>query len=567
MSTEIKCTCPSGDGSLRWPCPAHQPSLRTRAGAATAVQPVLANDLVFGYPREFFRATAAGDVVISEGVSTTDAARAFWEVAAQIRPRPDATGLKEPSGNSGQLQQPGAAAGLNEPFGDSEQFAQSDAGSCADSPCPAMSGDDFDIMVESEASEYGEMLEDGGPSNGWSFSCEALVDFSRAIINAWGMECRAHKTALAARQPVGEPLWCMHILGPDDVHAAPSKAHAEKAAAALNAFHAARAEQSEHDPKVEAVVAPWPHSVESHAESVADFIPGWLLPRWQVEAIQTNAAPPAQADRMAIKMLVAAGFVSEDKANESLRIAHGFGGDLGQPAPATVPLGLQDIIGSMLNYAGVADTCEVTQGHAPVAIRNWAEMLQQLAWPAAVPADTFQAGVSKWMGECFLPSLYSKMTERGDRLLEEVLELLQSHGYDQTRVATLVDYVYGRPVGEPAQEVGGVMVTLAGYCWVAGMDMHAEGARELERITQPKVMEKIRRKQEAKNALHFDTPLPGGAPAAAPVDETKRKDLIYRLYMARDMQRAGGWSYLFAEAADALEATHTQPAAAKDGDA
>lgn len=114
--------------------------------------------------------------------------------------------MNEHSGNSGQLQQPGAAAGLNEPFGDSEQFAQSDAPSCADSPCPAMSGDDFDILVESEASEYGEMLEDGGPSNGWSFSCEALVDFSRAIINAWGMECRAHKTALAARHPVGAQI-------------------------------------------------------------------------------------------------------------------------------------------------------------------------------------------------------------------------------------------------------------------------------------------------------------------------------------------------------------------------
>ncbi|WP_206515878.1 dATP/dGTP pyrophosphohydrolase domain-containing protein [Xanthomonas arboricola] len=139
--------------------------------------------------------------------------------------QPEALGFNELSGNSGQLQQPGAAAGLNEPFGDSEQFAQSDATSCADSPCPAMSGDDFDIMVESEASEYGEMLEDGGPSNGWSFSCEALVDFSRAIINAWGMECRAHKTALAARQPVGfdfmahlqrQRAWSERTFGPGD---------------------------------------------------------------------------------------------------------------------------------------------------------------------------------------------------------------------------------------------------------------------------------------------------------------------------------------------------------------
>ncbi|WP_180890551.1 hypothetical protein [Stenotrophomonas maltophilia] len=141
-----------------------------------------------------------------------------------------------------------------------------------------------------------------------------------------------------------------------------------------------------------------------------------------------------------------------------------------------------------------------------------------LALDAAIVARqqvgrSFQAGVAEWMGQCFLPSLYSNMTERGDRLLEEVLELLQAHGYDKARVATLVDYVFGRPVGEPAQEVGGVMVTLAGYCWVAGIDMHASGDAELARISQPEVMAKIRAKQEAKNALHFDTPLPGN-PAA-----------------------------------------------------
>ncbi|MFA1289926.1 hypothetical protein ACDJ03_19680 [Xanthomonas axonopodis pv. nakataecorchori] len=68
-----------------------------------------------------------------------------------------------------------------------------------------------------------------------------------------------------------------------------------------------------------------------------------------------------------------------------------------------------------------------------------------------------------------------------------------------------------------------------------------------------------------KNAAAISVCAAPPAPAAVPVDDTKRKDLIYRLYMARDMQRAGGWSYLFAEAADALEATHPQPAAAKDG--
>lgn len=151
--------------------------------------------------------------------------------------------------------------------------------------------------------------------------------------------------------------------------------------------------------------------------------------------------------------------------------------------------------------------------------------------------QAFQAGVAEWMGQCFLPSLYSNMTERGDRLLEEVLELLQAHGYDKARVPTLVDYVFGRPVGDPAQEVGGVMVTLAGYCWVAGLDMHAAGDAELARITQPDVMAKIRAKQEAKNALHFDTPLPGNAarqPVGEPVDAIER---IARLLYLRSCNR------------------------------
>ncbi|MCD9087391.1 hypothetical protein [Stenotrophomonas sp. SY1] len=135
-------------------------------------------------------------------------------------------------------------------------------------------------------------------------------------------------------------------------------------------------------------------------------------------------------------------------------------------------------------------------------------------------APSFQDSVGAWMAECFFPSLYSNMTERGDRLLEEVLELLQAHGYDRARVPTLVNYVFGRPIGQPAQEVGGVMVTLAAYCWVAGLDMHSAGDVELARINQPAVMAKIRAKQESKNALHFDTPLPGPSPAAPGLDLT-----------------------------------------------
>lgn len=39
----------------------------------------------------------------------------------------------------------------------------------------------------------------------------------------------------------------------------------------------------------------WPHSAESHAAGVADFIPNWLLPRWQVDALENKAVRTAQA--------------------------------------------------------------------------------------------------------------------------------------------------------------------------------------------------------------------------------------------------------------------------------
>lgn len=107
----------------------------------------------------------------------------------------------------------------------------------------------------------------------------------------------------SARQPVGEPvafqlagsepLWCLHVLGMDDVHPAPSKAHAEKAAAWHNEQFKDQAERL--GISIEAKVVPWPHSAESHADGVAEFIPQWLIPQWQLDALEANAKQPAQA--------------------------------------------------------------------------------------------------------------------------------------------------------------------------------------------------------------------------------------------------------------------------------
>jgi hypothetical protein len=111
-------------------------------------------------------------------------------------------------------------------------------------------------------------------------------------------------------------------------------------------------------------------------------------------------------------------------------------------------------------------------------------------------SDGFQARVLPWMLECFGPVIPFNREERGDRLLEETFELLQSGGYDPARVLALRDYVWSRDVGEPAQEMGGVMVTLAAYGLAHNLDMAASGETELARIWTK--VEAIRAKQAAK---------------------------------------------------------------------
>ena len=109
---------------------------------------------------------------------------------------------------------------------------------------------------------------------------------------------------------------------------------------------------------------------------------------------------------------------------------------------------------------------------------------------------TLQQRVTPWLLACFGAEISADRLERGDRLLEEVFELLQSGGYPQDRIQPLRDYVWSREVGEPSQEVGGVMITLAAYCLAHGLDMHEASETELARIWTK--IDKIRAKQAAK---------------------------------------------------------------------
>ncbi|AKR54353.1 hypothetical protein XM25_00743 [Devosia sp. H5989] len=133
----------------------------------------------------------------------------------------------------------------------------------------------------------------------------------------------------------------------------------------------------------------------------------------------------------------------------------------------------------------------------------------------AVVTEGHQHRVAAWMLECFGPEITLDKVERADRFIEEALELTQATGWTSDRAHALVDYVFGRPVGEIGQEVGGVMVTLAALCNVFDVDMNAEAKREVDRITQPEMVKKIRAKQASK---------PTGSALPVPVAPPEVKD-------------------------------------------
>lgn len=127
--------------------------------------------------------------------------------------------------------------------------------------------------------------------------------------------------------------------------------------------------------------------------------------------------------------------------------------------------------------------------------------LEVAAQPAAAPGPgdddaSLQERVSPWVLECLGEKSANDLQLRSHRFMEESVELVQSCGCTQDEVLQIVEWVYGRDVGEKEQEVGGVMITLAALCLAHGLDLHAEAETELARIWEN--CDGIRKKQEFK---------------------------------------------------------------------
>jgi hypothetical protein len=147
--------------------------------------------------------------------------------------------------------------------------------------------------------------------------------------------------------------------------------------------------------------------------------------------------------------------------------------------------------------AALREILDLKKSHeTDLILANNREVERRRQAERALDASSFQHRVGKWMQACFGADISADRLERGDRLVEEVLELLQSVGYPPERVVALLAYVWDRPAGDPQQEVGGVMVTLAAFCAAHDLGMHTDGEAELDRIWGK--IEQIRAKQAAK---------------------------------------------------------------------
>lgn len=72
--------------------------------------------------------------------------------------------------------------------------------------------------------------------------------------------------------------------------------------------------------------------------------------------------------------------------------------------------------------------------------------------------------------------------ERAMRFLEEAIELAQAAGISYSDARRLVHYVFGRPKGEPGQELGGVGVTLLALAYSLDHEADECEVAELRRV-------------------------------------------------------------------------------------
>lgn len=123
------------------------------------------------------------------------------------------------------------------------------------------------------------------------------------------------------------------------------------------------------------------------------------------------------------------------------------------------------------------------------------------------PADVRQQTIAAWAQAC-LEGVAAQLRGREGalRVLEEALELAQAEGVTPEEAARLQTYVYGRPVGDPGQEVGGVRVALLSYAAGKGLSADQAEQEEIRRVLAkpPQAVRARNREKHAAGVGYFE---------------------------------------------------------------
>jgi NTP pyrophosphatase (non-canonical NTP hydrolase) len=123
---------------------------------------------------------------------------------------------------------------------------------------------------------------------------------------------------------------------------------------------------------------------------------------------------------------------------------------------------------------------------------------------AHVSLTSLQCQVATWMRRCFGTDPSVDTGDRAARFMEEALELAQAAGLSRDDAIALIAYVYDRPRGRVAEEVGDVLMTLCALATARNVALSEEGRAALQRCWEN--TDRIRAKNAARDP---QSPLPG----------------------------------------------------------
>lgn len=115
--------------------------------------------------------------------------------------------------------------------------------------------------------------------------------------------------------------------------------------------------------------------------------------------------------------------------------------------------------------------------------------------------EVYQTTVAKWVCEVFGEEYQESLQERAIRHIEEAIEICQSADVSEEQILATIRQVYNKaPNPNIGQEIGQNLLTLLALSESAGYHLGDEFQKELMRISQQKVKDRIRVKRSTKLA-------------------------------------------------------------------